>query len=119
MKSSGSSHSLAYIKFLNLSQTARAVPDFPTLDPVEERLLNLFASNWHTDLKITVLQAMHLSNDVSPTTAHRRLKSMRKKGLIALVSDELDNRIKYIEPTPLAHQFFAQLGQCLEEAQAA
>ena len=119
MNPTANAHSVTYLKFLNLAQAARALPDFPSLDPVEERLLNLFASTWHTDNKITVLKAMSLSTDVSPTTAHRRLKSMRKKGVIALVSDDLDNRIKYVVPTLLAQHYFAQLGQCLDEAQAA
>lgn len=117
--SSHSPHSEIYLRFLKLVQAVRSLPEFPELDPVEERLLNLFATVWHTDRKITVLQAMSLSDDVSSTTAHRRLKSLRKKGVIALVSDEADNRIKYVMPTPMANQYFTQLGQCLDQAQTA
>ena len=95
------------------------LPGFPDLDPVEERLLNLFATVWHANNKITVLQAMGMSTDVSATTAHRRLKSLRKKGVITLIPDAVDNRIKYVMPTSMANQYFAQLGQCLDEAQAA
>jgi len=111
-----SSHSSTYLRFLNLVQAIRTLPDFPELDPVEERLLNLFAAVWHSGKQITVLQAMGMSNDVSSTTAHRRLKSLRKKGVITLVADEADNRIKYVQPTPIANQYFSQLGQCLDEA---
>jgi len=32
------------------------------------------------------------------------------------VPDEVDNRIKYVQPTPMAEHYFAQLGQCLTEA---
>ncbi len=117
--SSISQHSEIYLRFLKLVQAVRSLPEFPTLDPVEERLLNLFATVWHTDRKITVLQAMSLSSDVSSTTAHRPLKSMRKKGVIDLVSDDSDNRIKYVTPTPMATQYFAQLGRCLDQAQTA
>jgi hypothetical protein len=113
-----SSHSSTYLRFLNLVQGIRSLPDFPVLDPVEERLLNLFATVWHTGKQITVLQAMGMSTDVSSTTAHRRLKSLRKKGVITLVADESDNRIKYVRPTPVAHQYFSQLGQCLDQAQS-
>ncbi len=114
-----SQHLEIYLRFLKLVQAVRSLPEFPALDPVEERLLNLFATVWHADRKITVLQAMGLSDDVSSTTAHRRLKSLRKKGVIALVSDDNDNRIKYVMPTAMANQYFAQLGQCLDEAQTA
>lgn len=118
-RSSNSQHSEIYLRFLKLVQAVRSLPEFPVLDPVEERLLNLFATVWHNDRKITVLQAMSLSDDVSSTTAHRRLKSLRKKGVIALVSDDTDNRIKYVMPTAMATQYFAQLGQCLGQAQTA
>ncbi len=111
-----SSHSSTYLRFLNLVQAVRSLPDFPALDPVEERLLNLFAAVWHSGKQITVLQAMGMSTDVSSTTAHRRLKSLRKKGVITLVPDESDNRIKYVQPTPVAQQYFSQLGQCLDQA---
>jgi len=119
LMSAKSLHSSAYLRFLNLVQGVRALPDFPVLDPVEERLLNLFATVWHDGKQITVLQAMGMSTDVSSTTAHRRLKSMRKKGVIILVADEADNRIKYVQPTDVAQQYFSQLGQCMSQAQAA
>ena len=109
-------YSDVYLEFLQLVQAVRQLPDFPALDPVEERLLNLFATVWQTEQKITVLQAMGMSSDVSSTTAHRRLKSLRQKGVLTLVPDQVDNRIKYVMPTALAHQYFAQLGQCLSEA---
>ncbi len=114
-----SSHSTIYLRFLDLVQGVRALPDFPVLDPVEERLLNLFATAWHSGKQITVLQAMGMSTDVSSTTAHRRLKSLRKKGMIALMPDEADNRIKYVQPTPTAQQYFSQLGECMSQAHAA
>ena len=106
-------YSQTYLKFLQLVQS---LPDFVLLDPVEERLLHLFATVWQAGQKITVLQAMALSQDVSSTTAHRRLKTLRQKGVLTLVPDEADNRIKYVQPTPMAEQYFAQLGKCLSEA---
>lgn len=109
-------HSAIYLRFLNLARAVRELPDAPDLDPVEERLLNLFASVWHHDQKITVLQAMGMSKDISSTTAHRRLKSLRAKGIIVLAADEIDNRVKYVQPTALAKRYFAQMGQCIEQA---
>jgi len=113
-----SAYSDLYLRFLNLTRAVRELPDFPDLDPVEERLLNLFASVWHLGQRITVLQAMGMSSDVSSTTAHRRLKSLRAKGMIALISDEADNRVKYVQPTVKAQDYFSQLGQCLEQARS-
>jgi DNA-binding MarR family transcriptional regulator len=108
--------SAIYLRFLNLARAIRELPDTPDLDPVEERLLNLFASVWYHDQKITVLQAMGMSTDISSTTAHRRLKSLRAKGMISLAADETDNRVKYVQPTALANRYFAQMGQCIEQA---
>jgi DNA-binding MarR family transcriptional regulator len=68
---------------------------------------------------MTVLQAMGMMTEISSTTAHRRIKSLRKKGLIALNIDEVDNRIKYVVPTDQSNKYFAQLGQCLDKAQSA
>ena len=96
----------------------RELPDFPALDPVEERLLNQYAAVWHQGGQLTVLQAMGLSRDVSSTTAHRRLKSLRGKGMIALVSDEIDNRVKYVRPTAVTQQYSERLGRCMDEARS-
>ena len=108
--------SAIYLRFLNLARAIRELPDAPDLNPVEERLLNLFASVWYHDQKITVLQAMGMSTDISSTTAHRRLKSLRAKGMISLAADETDNRVKYVQPTALANRYFAQMGQCIGQA---
>ena len=107
-----------YLRFLNLLRAVRELPDFPVLDPVEERLLNQYAAVWHQGGQLTVLQAMGLSRDVSSTTAHRRLKSLRGKGMIALVSDEIDNRVKYVRPTAMTQRYFERLGRCLDEARS-
>ncbi len=112
-------YSGCYLKFLNLVNGVRQQPSFPDMDAVEERMLNLFAATWQSGRPITVLQAMGMVTEKSSTTAHRRLKSLRKKGLIALNIDEVDNRIKYVVHTDLTIQYFGQLGQCMEQAQQA
>ena len=115
-KTDDSSHSKSHLQFLNLLKTVRSLPEFPDLDPREDQLLNLLAMTWHANEQITVMQAMDISSGMSNTTAHRRLKSLRVKGVIALVSDKQDNRIKYVMPTNKARQYFAQIGRCMEEA---
>ena len=54
-----------------------------------------------------------METDTSPATIHRRLKSLRKKGIIELAVDEADNRVKYVKPTALAADYFAQINQAL------
>ena len=105
--------SQTYLRFLNL---ASAVRGLPTLDAVEERVFNGLAAIWATGAKVTVLEAMELTADTSPTTVHRRLKSLLQKGLIQLREDVSDNRVKYVEPTEAAQTYFAKLGQCLDQA---
>ena len=107
---------LNYVKFLNLMQAVNELPQFPSLDPNEERLLNYFASAWYLGKKMTVLQVMHTYSEISPSTVHRRLKSLRHKGLIDLDLDPIDNRIKYIVDTELTSRYFTHLGKCLAKA---
>ncbi len=112
-------HSQAYLKFLNLVKAFRDLPTFPMLDAVEQSLLESFAAVWHTGKQITVLEAMHMSKEISPSTVHRRLKTLRAKGMITLVNDSVDSRTKYVMPTTLANQCFDQLGQCMDAARQA
>ncbi len=109
-------HSVVYLKFLNLIHAFRQIPTFPALDPVEERLLNMLATVWHAGKKISVLEAMELLSEISATTAHRRLKTLRGKGMIELDADKLDNRVKYVIATELATNYFDTLGQALDKA---
>ena len=106
----------AYLKFLNLMQALREMPTFPALDATEERLLNQLAAVWGKGGQITVLETMQLDAEASPTTIHRRIKSLRKKGVIQLTVDEIDNRIKYVAPTALATEYFSQLSNALVKA---
>lgn len=111
------SASSTYLKFLNLVQAVRALPSFPSMDPVEEKLLNVFAVAWHSGKPFTVLQAMGHMPDVSPSTVHRRLGSLREKDLIAFDFDQKDSRIKYIVGTDTSDAYFTDMGKCLRAAQ--
>jgi DNA-binding MarR family transcriptional regulator len=112
-KTEESRHPKSHLQFLKLLKTVRSLPDFPDLDLREEQLLNLMAMTRHANEQITVMQAMDISIDMSNSTTHRRLKSLRVKGIIALVSDKQDTRIKYVTPTSKARQYFAQIGRCM------
>ncbi len=108
--------SQAYLRFLNLIGAIRELPTFPQLDPVEERVLNVLASTWAAGGRISVLQAMQQVPDLSASTVHRRLKTLRAKSMIALTPDEADSRTKYIVPTERSQRYFAKLGQCMDQA---
>jgi DNA-binding MarR family transcriptional regulator len=105
-----------YLKFLTLVQEVRVSPEYSEVSPSEERLLNLLASAWNMEQKITVLQAMGVDRDISHSTSHRLLKSLRLKNFIMLMIDERDTRVKYVLPTEKTNQYFSHLGSCLDRA---
>lgn len=111
-----SEESIAYMNFLRLAQEVRSSPDFSSLSPTEERLLNLLGSSWVLDQRITVLQAVQVDNHSSHSTTHRLLKSLRLKKFIKLCMDNDDNRVKYVQPADKTHDFFEALSLCVERA---
>lgn len=111
-----SQHSASYLKFIHLTHALKALPGLPTLDPIEERLLNYLAVAWFSSKEATVLETMRTTPEMSPSTVHRRLKTLRKKGLLHFDVDANDNRIKYIVKTDLTDDYFARLGKCMDSA---
>ena len=106
---------LHYLRFLYLMRTVKQ--SMPTnADPIEEQMLNLLGALWYEGKKVTVLEAMALLPDISATTLHRRLKTLRTKGFISMDMDDVDNRVKYVVPTPMADEYFAKLSKSLDEA---
>lgn len=106
----------AYLRFLVLARDSRVSSKDAVLDVVEERVLQSLANVWAAGEKVTVLKAMAMGDDASPTTIHRRLKSLRRKGYIFLKEDESDNRVKFVLPTPVAERHFERMGRCMREA---
>lgn len=103
-----------YVRFLNLLEAIKGDPDVPELDQSEGALLDMLARRWFSKQPITVLETMNSGvGNMSQSTVHRRLKSLRKHGLVALEIDEQDNRIKYVEPTEKALAYLDRLGSCL------
>jgi DNA-binding MarR family transcriptional regulator len=109
-------HSEIYLNFLRISGDLRKSPAYPQLDLPEERLLDLLAFFWNSGKKITVLKAMQMSSDASSTTVHRRLKTLRLKGMLELQMDEDDNRVKYINSTQLSRDYLSHLGKSVVAA---
>jgi hypothetical protein len=105
-----------YLNFLARVKEVRLSPKFCELSSTEEKLLNMLVPSWTSDTKITVLKAMGLDPEISHSTSHRLLKSLRLKGYITLLSEERDTRVKYVEPSEKTEEFFTQLGQCMRRA---
>ncbi len=106
----------AYLRFLSLARMASTLPGLPDLDPVEERLLNQFASFWGQDHQPSVLEALAIDQGISPRTVQRRIDGLKRKGLICYAADHKDQRIKRIAPTKLAEQYFSRYDQLLTSA---
>ena len=102
-----------YFKFLHLAQGIQQLPTFPELDSVEERLLNLCAGIWHSDMKVTITEIAKMLPGTSERTTHRRIKTLLDKNMIVLINDKQDRRIKYIQPTTLCEKYFKKLEDCL------
>ncbi len=86
------------------------------MDIAEEGMLNMFAVYWLKGDPITVLDAMQMIPDISKTTAHRRIKTLRMKGMIALEVNADDNRIKHVVKTELSEKYFIQLDRYMRKA---
>ena len=56
---------LIYQKFLNLANAVEELSEFPTLDPVEQKMLALLSKYWSDKQKITVVEAMHMTTEIS------------------------------------------------------
>ena len=119
VKTETANFSQTYTQYLIQVQAISRLPKFPQLDAVEFRMLGILASKWHENTPITVLEAMVMLPQISTTTAHRRLTSLRKKGMIDLNHDAQDRRTKYIVPTKATQRYFAQLGQCMGDSMTA
>lgn len=111
-----SESSTSYLRFLNLASAVRDMSAFPKMDSLEESLLNAVVFAAANQGALTVLQAMEILPQASPSTTHRRIKSLRKNGLVELVGDAGDERVRYVMPTPLAERYFTQMGECLKQA---
>lgn len=101
-----------YLDFVRATRKA----DQLALDPVEERILDTIAVQWAVGNPVPVVRAMRMIPGLSTSTVQRRLKAMRSRGILAVVPDAIDSRIKYVEGTPATLSHFARLGRLMREA---
>jgi DNA-binding MarR family transcriptional regulator len=104
-----------YLRFLQLAEALRGLPALPSLDPLEERILELVARVGQTKERLSVRDMIAHSELGSPATLHARITSMREKGWLML-SDTQDARRKQIELTPAALKHFDKLAEAFTKA---
>jgi DNA-binding MarR family transcriptional regulator len=104
-----------YLRFLQLAEALRGLPTLPTLDPLEERILEFVARVSQTKDRLSVRDMMAQSELGSPATLHARITSMRDKGWLQLTDTE-DARRKQIELTPAALRHFDKLAEAFAKA---
>jgi DNA-binding MarR family transcriptional regulator len=63
------------------------------------------------DLPVRVSTLIDKSAIASPATIHKIMKTLIFKGLVKLIADEFDGRVKYLEPTSRAIKVFNEIGK--------
>ena len=107
----------SYINFLIHLNETKADHDFPDLDLSEMQLLESIVLIKQQPIPCTVSNVISAVGSSSASASHRRLKKLKHIGLVNLVVDEKDNRLKYVVFTPLAATFFDKMGRLMNEAQ--
>lgn len=112
------STSAVYLRFLNLLNAIERDREVPELEANERVLLDMLARRWHQGQPVTVLEAMNSGvSGMSPSTVHRRIKSLKSSGLLRAENDVADSRTKYLVPTDQAIAYYDRLGDCLLRTQ--
>jgi Fe2+ or Zn2+ uptake regulation protein len=65
---------------------------------------------------LTVTEAMSLDHIASPATIHRKLDQLRELGMIDTVFEGKNRRTKYLVPTKVAADYFANMGKAVQQA---
>ena len=106
----------AFLRFVNLMRAISGLPAGISLDPQEERLLQELALRWGRGQPVTVLMAMNMMADASPSTVQRRLKSLRRKGLVSIEPAAHDARVRHIVATADGQAYFAHMSELMQRA---
>ena len=107
-----------YLRFLNLIHALDGGANAPAMDLDAKKLLEVIAVRHAAEKPLTVTDAMSLDNIASPATIHRKLDQLRELGMIDTVFEGKNRRTKYLVPTQMAHDYFNQVGQVMQQALA-
>jgi Fe2+ or Zn2+ uptake regulation protein len=109
---------LVYLRFLSLLHAIEGKGELPVLDLDAKKLLEVIAVRNSQGQSLTVSDAMALTHIASPATIHRKLDQLRELGMIDTVFEGKNRRTKYLVPTKMAHDYFSQVGQVMQQALA-
>ena len=105
-----------YMRFLNLLHSLEGGAQAPAMDLEAKKLLEVIAVRHAQQKPLTVTEAMALAYIASPATIHRKLDPLRELGMVDSVFEGSNRRTKYLIPTQVAHDYFDQVGQAMQEA---
>ena len=97
-----------YFRFLAYSSGV-----FEGMDLMERALLDVIAQ---LDERLTVTEAMSMTDIASSATIHRKLENLRKAGWITYEHLGEDRRTKYLTPTEKALSEYVKLNFAVREA---
>jgi hypothetical protein len=109
-------HKEVYERFLSCSIAKEVQLGFPKLNFNEEYVLNSLSVFWLNGQNKSVVEVMNSSIKLSSSTIFRCLKTLRQKGYLHFLSDNLDGRVKYVEATKLTDQYLSAQGKLILEA---
>lgn len=108
--------SMAYIRFLNLSEALVSPGATTDLDAIEKQLLNQITLAYVKNSLLLVGDLIRYREYGSQATLHSRLKNLKAHGFIKFQPDEADGRKKFVSPTSKALKYYEKLSMCLEKA---
>ena len=109
---------LKYLDFLFATYQAREVNHkLLLIPPDEQRLLEIIAVRHAKHQTLTMMQALELRDQLflSPSAVSRKVDNLREAGLIHVVTDRADRRVKFIEPAEKALIYFELLGALMPQ----
>ncbi|NBX55473.1 MAG: hypothetical protein EBQ82_10940 [Betaproteobacteria bacterium] len=107
-----SSHAAqAYLRLVKVVLSLENHGPFKDLDQASIKLLEVIALGELEGSPLPVTKAMELKHIASPASIHRKLEALRSRGLIDHVYLEGNRRTKFLKPTELALDHYAQISQ--------
>lgn len=98
-----------YLRFLHLVEEIDAVQ----MDANGQAMFEIIMSAWARKEPLRVKDAMSMGQLGSPATLHKRVRRLRKMGLIDAQTLGIDHRTKILVPTSKGLEYVQKLGRAL------
>jgi DNA-binding MarR family transcriptional regulator len=109
---------LKYLDLLGAIYSSPGSDEQPwLLESVEQRLLEFITVRYVLNDSLSMMQIL-TSRDVlflGASTISRKVDALRAAGWIRSVTDTVDRRVKFIEPTPKAMAYFERINALMPE----